>query len=226
MDETAATFLLWLCNNRKVHIFFLSHFLQWRVKKKPTITLRGVSVCMCEEFQCHSSHIIICFGSQNRGRAWMRERLIRAGVDSRCPHCCLDQARHIYIIAHKLLDKLKCGMCDAASPPPEHGNKHFAPRLCVARGRQPPWSRNETNEGGNKCGVCRPDHVWASPKEGLRARTWKPEADKTISSKNHCFWLFFFVCFFRLSHVCHNSTNLAPSGQNSPRFTASLHTQT
>lgn len=71
MDETAATFLVWLCNNRKVHIFFLSHFLQWRVKKTPTITLRGVSVCMCEEFQCHRSHIIICFGSQKRPpRTW------------------------------------------------------------------------------------------------------------------------------------------------------------
>lgn len=39
------------------------------------------------------------------------------------------------------------------------------------------------NEGGREeasGGVCRPDHVWASPKEGLCARAPKPEADKTV----------------------------------------------
>lgn len=151
MDETAATFPLWLCNNgESAHFFFflISYSGEW--KKNPTITLRGVSVCMCEEFQCHRSHIIICFGSQNRrrGRAWMRERLIRAGVDSRCPHCCLDQAKHIYIIAHKLLGKQKCGMCDAASPPPERGNKHFAPRLCGER--QTAAMEQQWNQRGRK----------------------------------------------------------------------------
>lgn len=39
-----------------------------------------------------------------------REQVIAASVDSRCPRCRMDQAKPIYIITHKLLDKVQRGV--------------------------------------------------------------------------------------------------------------------
>lgn len=132
---TAAALLVWLDNSTCTFSLSFPSVEKKNQQKKNHSNFRARvrGIQMRAPSHCRTVQQSQTSAADVSGCVWVE--LITASVDSRCPHCRTDQAKLIYIITFKLLDKLNMGCFFFGFPPPR-AEITIPPHACVWRNRQ------------------------------------------------------------------------------------------